>query len=309
MNTIQSLNSEKKGALYAIFSGLFYGLLGYFGVNLLQSGFSVYNLSFWRFLTATLFLVLVIAFKEKGHLKNRRLKILSLVNGGIFYAMPGNLFFYSSGYIGTGQAMVIFFVFPLFVMLLNWLVLKEPIKGGYILSFILILLGLVLMVDLSEFSADIMGMSLSLMAGFSYAMYIFLSKKMGSISPLEASLMVSLGCAITGGTLALMDASLALPNSFTQVANILGLGIVCSALPIIFLFKALRYISSEKASLLSVLEPVFVVIFGVLLLGESIPLRTLIGILFTLGGAMSVYVIKKPVAIKLVKDTPKLMDI
>ncbi|BCA94795.1 hypothetical protein TUM19329_11560 [Legionella antarctica] len=44
--------------------------------------------------------------------------------------------------------------------------------------------------------------------------------------------------------------------------------------------------SSEKASILSVLEPVFVVVFGVLLLGETLKPWHALGVVFVLAGAL-----------------------
>ena len=49
---------------------------------------------------------------------------------------------------------------------------------------------------------------------------------------------------------------------------------------------SLKYISSERASILSVLEPVFVVIFGVILLGETLHPWHAVGVVFVLLGAM-----------------------
>src|SRR5258706_532667 len=45
---------ERKGTWFAIVSGLLYSLLGYFGVALMNSGFSIFVLSFWRFFFAFL---------------------------------------------------------------------------------------------------------------------------------------------------------------------------------------------------------------------------------------------------------------
>lgn len=287
MNISPLIISEKKGTWFAIISGLLYGLLGYFGMTIMQSGLSVYNLSFWRFSTAFLFLVTIFickAIRKPGSL-SQLLNVM--INGAIFYSAPSILFFIASRYIGTGQAMVIFFVYPAFVMVLNWAFENQPIKPHYFLSFALILVGLTLLVDIGEVSLDFVGIGLSLLASLSYAIYIVMSKKT-TLTALSSTLMVSLGCAITSSILGLIDNSLIWPNQFEQWLNILGIGIICSALPILLLLEAMRHISSDQASLLSVLEPVFTVIFGVILLGEVINLNTIFGIVLTLVGAMSV---------------------
>jgi|SRR5579871_1008262 len=283
-------NSEKRGTWCAIISGLLYGLLGYFGVTLLNSGFSAYNTSFWRFFASSLFLLIIVIAKQAYKKGTLRQCLLVVANGGIFYGAPGILFLLASRYISTGQSIVIFFIFPVFVMVLNRIFLKEPIKPQYVFSFVLILFGLLMLVDLSEARFDLAGIGLSLLSAFCYANYVFISKhKVNKALPaLYSSLLVSLGCMTTGGVASLIHGSWAWPSEPAQWFNIFGLGIICSALPILFLFAALEHISADKASLLSVLEPVFVVIFGVLLLGEVLTLSSAFGIGLILLGAIIV---------------------
>jgi drug/metabolite transporter (DMT)-like permease len=281
--------SEKKGTWFAVCSGLLYGLLGYFGMSIMETGFSVYNLSFWRFSIALLFLIAITAHQTPKMSRSLSQYLHVLINGAIFYSAPSTLYFIASEYVGTGQAMVIFFTYPFFVMLLNWLLEKRPIQPHYFLSFILILFGLVLLVDLGNIAFDFVGIGLSLVSSFAYAIYIFVSKR-AALPPLPSTMMVSLGCAVTAGIFALFDGSLRWPTHLQQWLYIVGIGIICTALPILLLLEAMKHISSDKASLLSVLEPVFTVFFGVLLLGEVISLSASIGIILTLFGAMIVTV-------------------
>ncbi len=300
-----TINSEKRGTWCAIISGLLYGLLGYFGVTLMNSGFSPFNAAFWRFFASTIFLTIVIMVKGGVKAGTARQCLLVMFNGGIFYGAPGILFFLASHYISTGQAMVIFFIFPVFVMSLNRIFLKQPIRMHYLLSFALILCGLFMLVDFKEMSFNLLGMGLCSLSALCYAIYIFVSKnELKSVPALCSSLLVSLGCMLTTGAVALVDNSLALPTEPSQWFNVLGLGIICSALPILFLFAALERISSDKASLLSVLEPVFVVIFGVLLLGEVLTLGSAFGIFLILVGAITVTIrVKLPALLKFTRTS------
>lgn len=283
------MSTEKKGTLLAVASGLLYGLLGYFGMSLLKTGLSIYNMTFWRFFAAIVFMSIVILGKrEKLRAPPLQLLYAALI-GGIFYTAPGILFFVASKNIGTGQSMVIFFIYPAFVMLLNWIFNKQAIKAHYCWSFVVILVGLGLLVDLRELSFDLLGISLSLLSALFYAIYLFLSEK-ASLPAMSSTLMVSLGCTLTALCFALFDQSLSFPNEMEQWAHILGIGILCSAVPILLLLKALDHIPTDKASLLSVLEPVFTVIFGVILLGEVMNLNNIIGIMLILVGAMSISV-------------------
>jgi len=82
------------------------------------------------------------------------------------------------------------------------------------------------------------------------------------------------------------DASISIPYEISTWVNIFGMAFISTTLPILLLLEAMKYISSTKASILSVLEPVFVVIFGIILLDEQINLTQGFGVVIVLAGAM-----------------------
>lgn len=101
-----------------------------------------------------------------------------------------------------------------------------------------------------------------------------------------STFMVCLGCMVTSLFVSLLNHSFAIPSSMDVWYHLFGISIIATVTPIILLLYSLKYISSEKASILSVLEPVFVVIFGVLLLGEELDFWGAVGIVFVLTGAL-----------------------
>lgn len=282
--TYKNLNH---GRAFAVLSGLLYSLLGYFGIKLSNLGMSAFNMSFWRFLTAWIFLAIVCLIKMPKPFGKKSHIAKSMLGAMLFYSAPSSMFFIACQYIGSGQALVIFFVFPLWVVIINWLLGSEKFQSRYFLSFALTLVGLVLLVDMNEFRLDLVGIGLSLLCSLSYALYIVFNKKT-DLSPMSSSVSVLFSCALTCGIIALVHGSLAWPESQTEWSNVIMLGIFCTALPVLLLFLALKIISSEEAAFLAVLEPVFAVIFGVLLLSEIVRINTFFGIVLILLGALSV---------------------
>ena len=285
MNTI----SKKKGSWLSVFSGILYGLLGYFGVVLMRDGFSVANLSFWRFIVAFLFIALIFLFKKDKTNNSPKDLLKAFINGAIFYCAPAFLFFMAIKKIGSGQAMVVFYVYPAFVMILNWLFLGQKLKPYYILCFAIIISGLIFLVDVGEVSFDLIGIGLSLMAAFLYAIYVFLSKK-SPLSPLSSTLMISLVCVLSSFIFAYLEQTLVIPYTLEQWGNIFAIALICSAIPILLLLEATKHISADKASILSVTEPICTVIVGFLLLNEIIRINTIVGIIMTLIGALSIMI-------------------
>jgi drug/metabolite transporter (DMT)-like permease len=86
----------------------------------------------------------------------------------------------------------------------------------------------------------------------------------------------------------LVDSSFHVPSGLNNWFNIIGIGLLCTAIPILLLLKALQYIDAEKAATLSVLEPVFVLIFGIILLDEKVTFIQIMGTIIVLSGALMV---------------------
>jgi drug/metabolite transporter (DMT)-like permease len=287
------LNKAQLGALYAIIAGFLYGFLGFFSIKVMQEGISIPDMMFWRFLISALFIAPFLVIK-KVYLKcSAKEAVKALFFGAAFYCLSPIFFCLSSRYISTGLSMVIFFIYPLVVMIVNWLFYKQKISKIYYLALFAILVGMLFLVDTQTLSFNLTGILFSVLSGVFYAFYIVGSKN-NKINPLFSTFMVSIGCSLTAFVFALLDKSLQLPSTSFVWMHLLGYGVICTAIPILIFLESLKYISSEKASILSVLEPVFVVIFGVILLDETINSSQGLGIVFILAGAIITLINKKP---------------
>lgn len=278
---------EFRGSLCAISSGFLYGSVGYFGVSVIKAAFSVPNMLFWRFFIASLFMVFIIVFSPKNTYPNTLKDIMrAFVNGALFYGLSTMLYFFACPYIGSGLAMVVFFTYPAMVMLLNYLIYGHHIPRIYYLAIITILFGLTFFVDRNHMEFNLLGIVLSILSAVLYAAYIVSSKSNTKLSTNVSTLTVCLGCMTTSIILALYDHSFVIPSGMDVWINLLGIGILATTLPILLLLRGLNYISSVKSSILSVLEPVFVLILGVVLLHEPMKGQYILGVISVLTGAL-----------------------
>lgn len=290
---MHNLSNIHKGELYAIISGLMYGLVGYFGVNIINAGNSVGNMTFWRcFISAIIAVIIMLPRCNRLEIKKSdSFKIF--IYGAIFYGPCSMLFFYASSYIGTGLAMVIFFTYPAIVVLINRFLYKNPISKIYYISITVILVGMFFLADFGDTKFSIIGIILGLFSALGYGCYMVSSQNIVNVDPVLSTCVVSLGCAFAGIIAAMVQGAFSIPYEMSTWMNIFGMAIISTTLPILLLLEAMKYISSTKASILSVLEPVFVVIFGMILLGEQISLMQGFGVVIVLGGAMLALKCKK----------------
>ena len=275
------LSNQNKGELYAISSGFCYGFVGYFGMTIINSGISVFNMLFWRFFISALLMLIILLPKYKMIFQSGEDNLKVIFCGMAFYGASTTIYFIASKYIGSGLAMVILFTYPAIVMLFNVLYHKLHISKSYYIAFLLLIIGLVCLIDMHV----LIGISLGLASSFFYACYIIASKKI-SIPPTVSTFMVSIGCMTTCLISSIIDSSFSIPESIEVWCNIISISMICTALPILLLLEGLKYISSEKASLLSVLEPVFVLILGIALLNEQVTRIQIIGSIMLLLAAI-----------------------
>ena len=113
------LSKENRGVLYAISSGLCFGLLGYFGVTLMRASFSVYTMLFWRFVVGAIVVAFFLLPHYKTVFKRPKELVKVFLYGVSFYSITAILYFIACKYISTGLAMVTFFTYPVMVILLN----------------------------------------------------------------------------------------------------------------------------------------------------------------------------------------------
>ncbi|KGP63539.1 membrane protein [Legionella norrlandica] len=278
-------SQEQQGSFYAILSGFLYGFIGYFGISAINGDLSASNMLFWRFFISSI-LILIFLISQLNRIKDSyKSMLVAFLSGAFYYGISTLLYFYGSLYIGSGLSMVIFFTYPVMIMLLNFFFYGQTIPKVYYLAIAIILMGMALLIDLEEVAFDLWGIFLGLTSAFFYACYIVASKN-NKISPNLSTLMVCLGCMATSFIVASLEHSFKIPLSLPVWLNLFGIAIIATVIPILLMLYSLKYISSEKASILSVLEPVFVVVFGVLLLGEVLKPWHALGIAFILAGAL-----------------------
>lgn len=274
------------GIFCCVLSGLFFGLIGYFGLSATRQSISVYNMLAWRFLVGIVFLMLVakllrrpLHFRPKGDAK-------SVISYGVFlYGPCAILYFLAAQMIGSGLAMVIFYCYPAFVMLINIMTGRQTFSVIYGVSVACISIGMCFLANIQQSELSLLGIAYSIASAALYSFYIVFSKD-NKVLARESTILLCLGCMLTAFVSACYDSSFFFPQNWSVWQDILGIGIFCTALPMMFLIEGLGYINATQASILSVFEPIFVVIFGVLLLGESITGYQGIGIIIVLAASL-----------------------
>lgn len=284
-------NPILQASLLVALSAVLYGFLGFLGTTLLRDNISIGEMQFWRFFIASLWMAMYVIKTRGSQISirtDRRFLLSMFLLAAIAYAGSSGLFFLTCQAIGTGAAMVIFFSYPVVIALGSWLIhgARPSPKTFFIMT--VMILGLYFLKYASEGSLTLYGIVSGILSAIFYALYVMGSKQFSAHNA-ESGIMamaVCLGCTFIFLVVTLQMPPFVWPTTLKNWTTILCLGILATAIPIQLMLVGLKHISSMRASLISVLEPVMTVIIGMLLLGENLSNLQLLGVCLILGSAL-----------------------
>ncbi|MBA2680773.1 MAG: DMT family transporter [Ktedonobacteraceae bacterium] len=219
----------------------------------------------------------VLARRVDMRARNRR-DLALLIGQGVLLAVHWTAFFASIAVSNVAIGLLAFSSFPLFTAGLEPLLLRQRANRVQTAAALVILFGIYLLVpSFSLANAATLGVVLGLFAGATFALLSVVNRGLGTSYP---SLTISFyqdGIA----ALVLLPTLFFLPTTgfFTlrEIGILLLLGIGCTAIAHTLFIAGMRDITAQLASLFGSLEPVWGILFALLLLQEIPSTRTLLG--------------------------------
>ena len=228
-------------------------------------------------LGALVLVIVMLAMRKPLHLRQNAGAYIWI--GFINSALPFWLFAYASITLPAGVTAVMNSMVPLFSVLLLWVMGERPSFG----KFAGVSLGIVGVAMIVGFGGLPMTLAtaLGVLAGMgAAALYAFsameIRKRFTQVDPLA----VATG-SLLGATLALLPVLFIAPMPSTVEVTpwlmLLPLGVFCTGIAYFLYFKLLHDVGSTRATTVTLLVPVFALIWGVLFLHEHPTLLSLVG--------------------------------
>ena len=207
------------------------------------------------------------------------------------------LLLYSSyAYIPVGLATTLHFLYPLYVVLYEWLVQRRSPGALRLAGLVLGLSGSMLFLQPGEGALHPAGLLLALLSGVCYAGYIVvLSRESQRPMPLyrlmfEVSRSGAVLCLVAGLLLGRLTLRLT-PQAWVCAVLVALLAAVVACV----LFQAgVRIVGKANAAIFSLLEPITSIVFSVLLLGDALSPAKLTGCALILAGLLVTALYKPP---------------
>jgi drug/metabolite transporter (DMT)-like permease len=278
-----------KGALLVLLSALGFSLLPIFAIFAYRGGISITTLLLIRFsLAAVAFFIYVFAKFKRLDVSKKDLFFLFIL-GGICYNLQARCYFSAVKYIPSSLAALFLYTYPIIVTMLSFIIDKEKITGKIMISIMISFTGLVMILGASLGKINGIGILLAFGAALIYSVYIMIGNRVvKKIPPLVASSFVTLFSAIGVLIPGLLSGEINFHFETGTWFPIIGLVLCSTILAILFFFRGIELLGPAKASIISMMEPVFTVVFSTLLLSDKSTVIQLIGGATVLTGAILV---------------------
>ncbi|MCO7177061.1 DMT family transporter [Sporolactobacillus kofuensis] len=297
----------KKGLIFIAFSTLFFSTME-IAIKLVATEFNPMQLNFLRFLIGSIVLspLAICHLKGSGFSLDRSKVLYFLFSGFMCVVVSMTFFQMAIVYSQAATVAILFSCNAVFVIPFAHFFLKEKLTKLSILSLIISLVGMICIVN-PENLTNPLGITLSLVAAVTFALYGIVGRKgslkygfdgvvQSSFSFLAGSIELLILILITKiGPVANWLQTIGLGEfshipvlqgiSWSTVPTLIYLGVFVTGLGFSFYFLAMEATSASTASLVFFIKPALAPILALFILGESITMNVITGIILILGGS------------------------
>ena len=283
--------TKSVGLLCAVLSAVCYGTNPFGALPLYEEGVNTATVLAHRFGLAVILLAVVMFIKRENFKVNRH-EFKVLFSLGILFAASSITYYQSFHFMDAGIASTILFVYPVMVAVIMALFFKEHVTAMTVVAIVMSLVGIGLLYK-GETGASLsaMGILLCIISSLAYAIYIIVVNQSSiKMSSFKVTFYAMLVCEITLILYSFTSPDLylhALPSPRAWSFAV-WLSIVPTILSLVFMTVAVQHVGATPTAILGALEPLTAVAIGVMIFGEMLTPRLIVGLLFILFAVMLV---------------------
>ena len=286
----KQIDEQNKGYLMVLAAGALWGTIGLFATLLSNMGVPAAPVAFFRVLSATIMLALILLVKGKGtslFKVSRRGLISCMLVGFISQALYNICYMNTIEQGGMAVAAVFLYTSPVYVAIISRLFFHEPLTRNKILAILINIAGCILTVtggDFSDMKISGFGIIMGILAGFTYALLPILSRTgADEEDPFAAAFYGQAFGALLLFFLIRPWNGIGTPFTLKMLLVFAGFGIVPSAMAYIVYYAGIGKIKeTSRIPVLASVETVVAAIIGFVVFGQRLNFVTMIGIALVL---------------------------
>ena len=265
------------GVIFALVAGILFGLIGPTTKIAYNSGASVALTIFLRYAVASIIILPFIPYqKNLFEIFTKNLKYFLSISAGSILLTLGLLT--SVIFIEVSLTILIFCLYPIYVLLFSIIVDKEKISLTVKILFFVTFLGIVLVIGPSFKVINIIGILLAFLASLGSTSMIIVNQKMSikGISPIPINIFINIFNTIFFFVILKIFFSLNF-NFDISIYLLILIPSVCYSFALLSQLIAIPKIGQSYTALFLYLEPVIGVLGAVFLLNENLETYQMIG--------------------------------
>ena len=265
------------GVIFALVAGILFGLIGPTTKIAYNSGASVALTIFLRYAVASIIILPFIPYqKNLFEIFTKNLKYFLSISAGSILLTLGLLT--SVIFIEVSLTILIFCLYPIYVLLFSIIIDKEKISLTVKLLFFVTFLGIVLVIGPSFKVINIIGILLAFLASLGSTSMIIINQKMSlkGISPIPINIFINIFNTIFFFVILKIFFSLNF-NFDISIYLLILIPSVCYSFALLSQLIAIPKIGQSYTALFLYLEPVVGVLGAVFLLNENLETFQMIG--------------------------------
>lgn len=278
-------------------AALFWGISGGIGGILMAEGWDAFVVSFYRGVIGLVFVIVWLIISPARHgLRNGWLWFWAAIAG---LGVAGNFAFYfvSIAHSSVAVAATLMYCAPIFVYTISFGLGLERATVAKWISIAVVMIGILLLTQIGQLTPEgvtLVGAGAGLLAGLSYALFIFGFKYAAPHGSPQSILTIAF---------AVLAVILFLPGDDSQIAAALStpdwplfvvLGVLGAGFSFIVYIVGLRNTPPAAASIVAMVEPVTAAVFGVVILGENLSVLQLFGMALIISAVTALTVKASP---------------
>lgn len=277
------MNTTVKGYAYGTIAAASYGLNPLFTLPLYKAGLTPDSVLFYRYGLAVVMLGILMKL-QKQSFALRRKEVLPLFVMGMLMAFSSLALFISYNYMAAGIASTILFIYPVLVAVIMAVFFKEKLSMITILSIALAFSGILLLYKGDGETLSFTGTMFVLISSLTYALYIIgVNRSVLRDMPTSKLTFYALlfGASVFFVRLK-FGVSLSPIHEPLLWLNPIALALFPTIISLVTMAKAVHYVGSTPTAILGALEPITALFFGVMIFGEPLTPRIVLGIILVL---------------------------
>lgn len=280
-------NQRALGFALVFLSSLGFSMAPTFSKRAYQSGANTVGVLIVRFTVAAVLMLLIRQFSSGQRVWPKpRLMLNLFLLGSLGYSGAAFFYFTAIENMSTGVSIVIWYIYPVFVVLIGWAVFKTKPKRQTIFSLISAMVGVAITAG-QPGNATAKGVILVLLSSLTYTFYTLSGSRAFKKTDLYTGVTLVISGAATTFWLYWLLAPSSTPVLFPQLTSgwiwIGALAIFSTVLSTSTLFAGIKILGPNTTSVVNTVEPVLNIVAGILFLNEVFSLQQGVGAVFVVG--------------------------